>query len=609
MKKPLLFFAAYWAMLLAVFVALKLLFLLVEPAYTLADMAMAPRIVAAGLSMDISVSAYLVSPLLLGLITAQWLSWKGWRKLLSAYSWFVAAVVSVTAAVDAMLFPYWGFRLESTPIFYFTSSPRLALASVPWWQVALGVLAAAALCWGVFALLHLTFRLLCDENVSYSRKAKVVNTIALVVVAAAMIIPIRGGVEVSTMNPGRAYFCGDMNLNRAAQNPCFTLMYSLTHADRLGKEFNFYSDAQAREILRPVFARPDGADSCIIALKTPKPDIYLIVLESFSAHVMPSLGGEDIAPKLDKAARHGVSFTNFYAESFRTDRALATILSGYPSLPTTSVFKFTRKFEKLPSLARELAKAGYVPTYYYGGDINFANQGGYLHATGYDRLVSEKDFPASYNTGKWGVPDEFVFARVLDDAAKAPEGGKPMFAVVQTSSSHEPFEVPFNRLENRRANSIAYADSCLGVFLDGLRKSGRWDNALVVITGDHYGTYPEGLTDPLARHHVPLVITGGAVEGAPATVATPGSQSGIAPTILALLGLDNSVFPHGRNMLSVRQGGQYAWMSEPDWYCLLTDPKAAPAVVNVSGKTDDSNPAVRRAKSFVQITYDDFDAR
>lgn len=424
-----------------------------------------------------------------------------------------------------------------------------------------------------------------------------------------MIIPIRGGVGVSTMNPGRVYFCGDMNLNRAAQNPFFTLMYSLTHADRLGKEFNFYSDAEAREILHPVFARPEGPDSCIIALKAPKPDFYLVVLESFSAHVMPSSGGENIAPKLDEAARQGVSFTNFYAESFRTDRALATILSGYPSLPTTSVFKFTRKFENLPSLARELAKAGYSPTYYYGGDINFANQGGYLHATGYEKLVSEKDFPASYNTGKWGVPDEFVFARVLEDVAKSDKNGKPLFAVVQTSSSHEPFEVPFNRLENKRANSIAYADSCLGVFLDGLRKSGRWDNALVVITGDHYGTYPEGLTDPLARHHVPLVITGGAVEGAPVAVAVPGSQSGIAPTILALMGLDNSVFPHSRNMLSARPGGQYAWMSEPDWYCLLTNPKTAPAVVNVSGKTDDSNPAVRRAKAFVQITYDDLDAR
>lgn len=607
MKKSLLFFAAYWAMLLAVFVALKLLFMLAEPAYTLADMAMAPQVVAAGLTMDISVSAYLVSPLLLGLIAAQWVRWKGWRKLLTGYTWFVAVVVSVTAGVDAMLFPYWGFRLESTPIFYFTFSPRLALASVPWWQVVLGVLMTAALCTGVFLLVRLTFRLLREGRDGFTRRMQVVNTVVLGLVAAAMIIPIRGGVGECTMNPGRAYFCGDMNLNRAAQNPFFTLMYSLAHADRLGKEFNFYSDAEAREILRPVLARPEGADSSVIALKTPRPDIYLVVLESFSAHVMPSLGGENIAPCIDDEVRRGVSFTNFYAESFRTDRALATILSGYPSLPTTSVFKFTRKFENLPSLSRELAKAGYATTYYYGGDINFANQGGYLHAAGYDSLISETDFPASYNTGEWGVPDEFVFARALDDVRKG--GAKPRFAVVQTSSSHEPFEVPFHRLADERANSIAYADSCLGVFMDGLRKSGRWDKSLVVITGDHYGTYPQGLTDPLARHHVPLIITGGAVEGAPATVATVGSQSGIAPTVLALLGLDSSAFVYGRNMLDARPGGQFAWMSEPDWYCLINDPEAEPVVVHVSGKADDGNPAVRRAKAFVQTVYDDLDAR
>lgn len=607
MKKSLLFFVAYWAMLQVVFVALKLLFLLVEPTYALADMAMAPQIVAAGLSMDISMGAYLVSPLLLGLITAQWVEWKGWRRLLSGYTWFVAAVVSVTAAVDAMLFPYWGFRLESTPIFYFTSSPRLALASVPWWQVVLGVMATAALCAAVYALLRLTFKLLRDGRQGFVRRTKIVNTVALGLVAATMIIPIRGGVGESTMNPGHAYFCGDMNLNRAAQNPFFTLVYSLAHADRLGKEFNFYSDDEARQILSPVFAGHEGADSCNVALKTPRPDVYLVVLESFSAHVLPSLNGENIAPRLDEEARRGISFTNFYAESFRTDRALATILSGYPSLPTTSVFKFTRKFENLPSLARELAKAGYSTTYYYGGDINFTNQSGYLHAAGYEKIISETDFPASYNTGEWGVPDEHVFARALDDAVKA-STAKSRFVVVQTSSSHEPFKVPFNKLANERANSIAYADSCFGVFVDGLRKSGRWDNALIVVTGDHYGTYPEGLTEPLARHHVPLVITGGAVAGAPATIATIGSQSGIAPTVLSLLGLDGSAFPHSRNMLDSRTGGQYAWMSEPDWYCLITD-VAEPAVVNVSGETDDSNPAVRRAKAFVQITYDDLDAR
>ena len=94
-----------------------------------------------------------------------------------------------------------------------------------------------------------------------------------------------------------------------------------------------------------------------------------------------------------------------------------------------------------------------------------------------------------------------------------------------------------------------------------------------------------------------------------ATVATVGSQSGIAPTVLALLGLDSSAFVYGRNMLDARPGGQFAWMSEPDWYCLITDPEAEPAVVHVSGKADDGNPAARRAKAFVQTVYDDLDAR
>ena len=133
-----------------------------------------------------------------------------------------------------------------------------------------------------------------------------------------------------------------------------------------------------------------------------EPDIYLVILESFSAQLMPSLGGEDVAEHLDSVAQTGICFTNFYANSFRTDRALPSILSGFPAQPSMSLLKYTDKTEKLPSIARELKNAGYGTTYYYGGDINFANINAYLISAGYDLVVCDKDFPIADRTGKWG---------------------------------------------------------------------------------------------------------------------------------------------------------------------------------------------------------------
>lgn len=117
--------------------------------------------------------------------------------------------------------------------------------------------------------------------------------------------------------------------------------------------------------------------------------------------------------------------------------------------------------------------------------------------------------------------------------------------MIQTSSSHEPFEVPYANprfADNMRKNSFAYADSCVRAFVDGLASLPSWKNALVFITADHYGVWPENLSDPVARHHVPFIITGGALGERAQRVATPASQTDIAATMLAMLGLDHAEF-------------------------------------------------------------------
>lgn len=95
----------------------------------------------------------------------------------------------------------------------------------------------------------------------------------------------------------------------------------------------------------------------------------------------------------------------------------------------------------------------------------------YLMSSGFEDIVADQDFPVSERLSKWGVHDHLVFRRLLDDlraeAADSSLAGKdaPHFRVLQTSSSHEPFEVPYSRLENERLNAFAYTDSCIGDFV------------------------------------------------------------------------------------------------------------------------------------------------
>lgn len=216
------------------------------------------------------------------------------------------------------------------------------------------------------------------------------------------------------------------------------------------------------------------ADSIPQLLNTQRPNIIFIILESFSTHLMETFGGHpNVAVNMDKFAKEGILFSNFYASSFRTDRGLASIISGYPGQPSTSIMKYPEKTDKLPSIPRSLRNAGYSLEYYYGGDADFTNMRSYLVSSGIERIVCDKDFPLSERTGKWGAQDHVLFQRLMKDI-KEEKQQEPFLKLVQTSSSHEPFEVPFHRLDDKILNAFAYADSCVGDFVEQYKETQLW---------------------------------------------------------------------------------------------------------------------------------------
>ena len=513
-----------------------------------------------GLPMDCSIAGYLtVIPAIL-ITVSLWVKGRWPESVLKIWLALASTVLAAVTCVDLALYGYWGFRLDMTPLFYLTTSPQAAMASASWWQMLGGVTGTALLA----VLLYQVFRLTALRiHVTRDVRRPWASTAVMLLLTALLIIPIRGGLTVSTMNLSRAYFSENTRLNHAAINPAFSLMYSATHQTDFDNEYRVMTDGEAAEALARLneAAKACGAADSIAAehniraqrplLKDKRPDIYLIILESFSAHLMPSLGGEDIAPCLDSIASSGILFTNFYANSFRTDRALPAILSGFPSQPSMSLMKYVEKAEHLPSLSATLRDAGYSTAYYYGGDINFTNMNAYLVNSGFETIVCDKDFPLAERTGKWGAHDHLVFSRALADAAKMGTTAAPRLNVIQTSSSHEPFEVPYTSTRFKgepQKNAFAYTDSCLRSFVKSLKALPRYDRSLIVIVPDHLGAWPLDLPDAFARHHVPLVLAGGALDRGAERITTAGSQIDIAATLLRQLGLDSSEFRFSKDL-------------------------------------------------------------
>lgn len=525
------------------------------------------RAVSAGKRMDSSMAGYLtIFPGLLSIVSV-WMLPRVTDRITRIYCAVIALLMAAAMTLDTLLYSYWGMKLDMTPFFYFASSPRLALASAPGWQIGVGIagwLAAAAVIYLIFSAVIKLWPL--SDPMRIRRRG--LTAAVLAVLTALLLIPVRGGFTVSTTNLSSAYFSSDTRLNHAAVNPLFSLLYSATHSSGFADRMRFMDDAEAASLAAPAMA-PDSyistaADSL---LSVDRPDIVLIILESFSSNLLPVQGGEAIAVKLDSIARSGLLMSEIYASSFRTDRAIPAILSGLPAPPTEPVMKHTAIAERLPGLPASLRDAGYRTAYYYGGDINFTNQLAYLRSAGIDTIVSDVDFPISQRVSKWGVADGPLLDRVLADEA-ARDDRSPRFTAIQTSSSHEPFDVaPFSRHDNPAANAFAYADSCVGAFVDSLAASPRWGRTLVVMVPDHYGCYPTGL-DERSRHHIPLILTGGAL-ATKGIIDTPGAQSDIAATLLSALGLDSGAFPFSRDILA-DPAPALSLFSEPDFAAAIT---------------------------------------
>lgn len=566
-----------------------------------------------GLPLDFSLAGYLtIIPGLL-LICTIWSRKRLWRRLAKAYFAIIAIILSAVFVIDLGLYRYWGFRLDTTPLFYFCSSPGDALASASAWELIGGVMALLLMT----ALLYALFYLLLRDDV-LEKKLLPLNrpffTFLFVLLWAALFIPIRGGFKVSTMNIGKVYFSENMRLNHAATNPLFSLLASSQKQVSFKQQYRFMKDDEANKLVAQMY------DQDVVhrsyqppqqwILTTARPNILFVVMESFSSKLMASLGGErNVAVNLDRLSAEGLLFRHFYATSFRTDRGLVSILSGFPSQPTTSIMKMPKVSQSLPSIAASLRKVGYTADYYYGGDADFTNMRSYLKGTGFEKIVCDDDFPVSDRLSKWGAPDHLLFEKVLSNLRQN-KHQKPWFKVVQTSSSHEPFDVPYHRLNDKVLNAFAYTDSCVGHFVDELKKLPLWKNTLVVLVPDHLGCYPQDIDNlSVERYQIPLIFLGGALKG-PGTVDIHGSQTDIAATLLGQMGIAHHEFTYSKDMFNP-SSPHFAFFTFPDAFGLVDEDNQvvfnneSKKVVLDRGKRPGKN--LKRGKAYLQKIYDTID--
>lgn len=630
--KQIIWFVKTYATFVVLFVLQKPLFLFLEKGSATQPVdnifTELPAVIWHGLPLDLSMAGYLsVIPGFLS-IAVVWLKRDLVKPIMNIYFIIASLFITCSFLLNASLYPYWKYPLDSTPLFYFFTSPADAIASVSIWQVILSIVILIVLTVGVW----FTLRMRGEKRQQYSRysygyggfgsgkrnrfddfdRHRGRTSIILLLLTGLLFLPIRGGITVSTMNTGQAYFSQNAYLNHSAVNPLFSLLESITHQEDFASQYRFMKDKEADKIFATMTSTSDENTYPLLneaTFKKGTPDILIVIMESFASDIMPSMGSyKDVAVCLDSIAQQSILFTRFYANSFRTDRGMVSILSGYPAQPTTSIMRYPRKTSQLPSIARNLAKyKNYKTTYYYGGDADFCNMRSYLVSQGYQHIISDANFPIEDKLSKWGVPDHIVAARMMKDIKAQQNEKRPMLRILQTSSSHEPFEVPYHRLKDKRLNAFAYTDSVMGAIVREYRKLPRWKNTLIVFVPDHVGGYKEQLNDhDRSRYQIPLILAGGAISR-PMKVGIIGSQHDIAATLLGQLGVEHREFTFSKNMMSDATP-KFAFFAVNDAFGVVSEENSliydnrAKRIVYVKGEKGFN---LKRGQAYLQKLYDD----
>ena len=618
MLKSLIFFIRFFVFWLIFFFLDRLIFI-ITAIKTLPDNKLleTAAVFYHGLRLDLAMAAYMV---IIPLLYFTVLLFGHPRKIefqwLKLYNKVIVVIFSIIGVINFNIYREWGSKVNAKAVEFVVTTPNEAIASS----------ASSPIVFSLFILAVLIACGLLLNNLITSAKftvyaaplwAKIIFSLYL---GGCVFLAIRGGLGVAPNNQSMAYYSDDQILNNAAVNTEWNLISSLLKSFKSGRNlYEYYPEGEATAQVNQLYSVQK--DSTTSILKTSRPNVVVIIMESFTSDLTKTLGNETgITPNFDSIARHGVLFSKIYATGNRTDKGIIGTLAGYPSLAAESIVKWPEKMERIPALSQVFLKNGYHTSFFYGGQSEFDNFKAFVLSHGYQTLTDKKKFRTEDMNSKWGAYDGVVFNRQLQDLNTAKE---PFFSTHMTLTNHEPFEVPgaykFGKSDNvQKFKSTAfYTDSCLNNFISKAKKQKWYKNTLFILVADHGHILPKGRDQIYIpeRYHIPLLFFGDVIkeEYRGKVFDQVGSQVDIASTLLHQVRMDAKPFTWSKNLLNptTKSFAYFSWDNGIGFIdnkqCVTFDNVGRMCLYNNHpGDAENTKQLIKNAKSYLQLAYHQF---
>lgn len=396
-------------------------------------------------------------------------------------------------------------------------------------------------------------------KINKSPRNLVFSSSFLVIVMIMLFLGLRGGINEIPITQSKSYFSKHNFINLASVNSGYSLWISTLENYKFkdANPYEFYDPEEAK--IRVDKLHEVLLDTTTYILKTKRPNIVILLMESWSADLIQSLDGrEGITPQFQKLENEGILFTDFYASGNRSQQAMSAILAGFPSTPITAITHNLDKITKLPSLTKTLEKEGYSTSFYFGGQLMYGGINSFISVNGFDIIKEVSDFDDDLPRGKLGIFDEYMLNEQIEELNSEKQ---PFFSVLFTVSTHSPYDQPMDDVitwgaddhQNGYLNSAYYTDRCLGEYFEIAKTQPWYSNTLFVIVADHsHNTYKNWPVNSKGYRRIPLLLYGDAIkdEYRGEKISRIGSQTDIATTLFSQLDLDATDFVWSRNLFN-----------------------------------------------------------
>ncbi len=502
--------------------------------------------------LDLSTCSYLMGIPVVFYFLVSLTRWGFLNHLIKSYFILMIILISAITSFELELYSEWGTKMNYKALKYLVN-PSEAFNSTSGWVIVSSFSLFALQCWlCIWLFLRFAF-----AKVELAKRNFIFPLPYLLSGATIVGIGLRGGLQQIPINQSECYFSKSNVLNLAATNSFWNLMNSLVQnwkIDTSKNPYMFYSRAEARKTVDELLHVEK--DTTIEILTTKRPNVVMVILESWSADLVKYCGGDSgIAPQFEALCDQGILFSNCYASGERSDQGMTAIWGGFPAQPEISIISQPDKFQHLPSLVNNFKQASYYTSYMYGGQLIFGNIKGYMMYNKFDRIREGKDF-SGYPEGKLGIHDEYLFTEMLKECSEAKP---PFFNTMFTQSSHSPYDQPMKDVVMKGGrfkpflNSVYYSDRCIGDFMKDAKKQSWYKNTLFIFVADHSHLTHLHEDNFIAQHHkIPMLFYGEVIKPAYKgyKYTELANQHAIAATLLAQLGLGHKEFYWSQNLFN-----------------------------------------------------------